>query len=372
MRKISVALFFTRGVSLKSWDKLGILEREISLYRLLSKEGLNIAFLTYGGKEERKYESRLKDIKLLFNRYNLPLKYYTKVIPFLFAPHFLKAQIIKTNQILGGDVALKVSRLYGKKLIARCGYLLSEFKRKAHGENSPEFRESVELERRLFEKAKAIIVTTEVSKKIVMNRYGVDNGKVFVVPNYVEIEIFKPGEWDRREPNRIIFIGRLEKQKNLVALFEAVRGLDVEIYVVGGGSLRKKLETMARDYRLKARFFGFVPHRKLPELLNSSSIYILPSLYEGHPKTLLEAMASGIAVIGTDVAGIRELIKHGENGILSGTSPSQIRKSIKTLLYDEDLRRSIGEKAREFVSRNFSLRKIYEKELDVYRYVLKG
>ncbi len=267
---------------------------------------------------------------------------------------------------------MKVSRLYGKKLIARCGYLLSEFKRKAHGENSPEFRESVELERRLFEKAKAIIVTTEVSKKIVMNRYGVDNGKVFVVPNYVEIEIFKPGEWDRREPNRIIFIGRLEKQKNLVALFEAVRGLDVEIYVVGGGSLRKKLETMARDYRLKARFFGFVPHRKLPELLNSSSIYILPSLYEGHPKTLLEAMASGIAVIGTDVAGIRELIKHGENGILSGTSPSQIRKSIKTLLYDEDLRRSIGEKAREFVSRNFSLRKIYEKELDVYRYVLKG
>jgi glycosyltransferase involved in cell wall biosynthesis len=155
----------------------------------------------------------------------------------------------------------------------------------------------------------------------------------------------------------------LEQQKNPLALLDAIKGLDVELVVVGNGSLRGQLQAEAERNKLAVQFLGNVPHKQLPEILNSTNVFILPSYYEGHPKTLIEAMACGLPVIGTNVLGIRELIDHGENGYLCGTTPEEIREAIKDVLSDSGARVLMGRKAREFVLEHFSLDNIVAKEL---------
>src|SRR3546814_4760578 len=86
--------------------------------------------------------------------------------------------------------------------------------------------------------------------------------------------------------------------------------------MVGDGDLRATAEREAARRGVKARLHGNLPHQNLPEMINAGRIFVLPSSYEGHPKTLLEAMACGAAVIGTDVPGIREVIEDGRTGLL--------------------------------------------------------
>ena len=162
---------------------------------------------------------------------------------------------------------------------------------------------------------------------------------------------------------QICFVGRLDEQKNLFALLKAIKGLDVELVIVGSGPLGERLQEEVRKSRLPVRFLGNVLHQRLPDILNSSALFILPSLYEGHPKVLLEAMACGLPVIGTDVPGIRELINHRETGYLCGTSPEEIRDAIKDVLLNAKLSNHMGKNARDFVKEYFALERIVDMEL---------
>ena len=84
------------------------------------------------------------------------------------------------------------------------------------------------------------------------------------------------------------------------------------------------------------------------------------------PKTLLEAMACGLPVIGTRIDGTKEIIEHGNNGILCDFDSGSIRKAIITLMKDGELRRRIGLNARKTIEEKFSLVKLIENELELY------
>src|SRR3546814_4813955 len=104
--------------------------------------------------------------------------------------------------------------------------------------------------------------------------------------------------------------------------------------MVGDGDLRATAEREAARRGVKARLHGNLPHQNLPEMINAGRIFVLPSSYEGHPKTLLEAMACGAAVIGTDVPGIREVIEDGRTGLLCAPTAAALRDAIERLLSD--------------------------------------
>ena len=89
-----------------------------------------------------------------------------------------------------------------------------------------------------------------------------------------------------------------------------------------------------------------------------AKVFILPSLYEGHPKVLIEAMACGMPIIGANTPGIREMIQHQDNGFLCGTDVKSIRKAIVTVLGDHKLRQRIGNNARKHAVTKFSLNHI--------------
>ena len=191
-----------------------------------------------------------------------------------------------------------------------------------------------------------------------------------LIPNYVETDVFKPLN-STRNRGTICFIGSLGQQKNILALLEALKGLPYRIDFIGSGPLSTQLQEAARSNGIKANFLGNIPNHELPEILNQHELFVLPSLWEGMPKTLLEAMACGLPVVGTNVSGIKEVIKDGENGLLCDTDSNSIRQAIIRLMEDEKLRERLGENARKTIEQEFSLEKLIHKELELYAELLK-
>lgn len=98
--------------------------------------------------------------------------------------------------------------------------------------------------------------------------------------------------------------------------------------LIGDGDNRSHLEKLAIENRSKVTFAGVMMQNQIPFELNRSMAFILPSFYEGHPKALIEAMACGLPVIGTNVPGVRELIVHGKTGLLCSPDSDSIRNAI--------------------------------------------
>ena len=113
-------------------------------------------------------------------------------------------------------------------------------------------------------------------------------------------------------------------------------------------------------------FFGRKSNDDLPALINEYDIVILPSLYEGCPKSLLEAMSCGKATIGSDVAGIKEIIQHKETGYITKNDYLSISRSIDFLLSNHELTLKMGRAAREYIQKNHSIESYVRNELEVY------
>lgn len=356
-------LFFTEGVSVRHWAEKELLERELALYRALQPHLGGITFVTYGDARDLGYREALGDIRVVCNRWRLPQHYYAAMLPRVLPLGRRGPALFKTHQLQGGRVALQAARTYGGKLIARCGFPYAENMERRYGSHSPQLRHARELERAVFPAAERVVVTTPAMRESLLERCLVPPQRLRVIPNYVLTDVFSPASAGRRRPRRLCFVGRLSKEKNLFALVEAVRGLDVELLVVGSGGLEGQIREKARSQNLPVCFLGNVPHLELPRILNSSEVFVLPSLYEGHPKVLIEAMACGLPVIGTDVPGIRELIRHRHTGYLCGTTAGEIRAAIREVLDDAELRARMGPNAREFAVRNFALERVASMEL---------
>lgn len=359
------ALFFTTGISLKTWNKVGNIEREIRPYKELANYFDRIYFFTYGDISDLNYQDALNsDIKIFPNKWKIPSKIYMLLLPILYGKELKTIDILKTNQMNGAIVAVLTKWLYRKKLIVRCGYEWLNF---LENQKSLVWRRIVVyiIEKIVYRAADKIILTSEEDKKYVELKFNIPSSKVKIIPNYIDTELFKPIPL-KKEEGRICFVGRLEKQKNLFNLIGALSGLLVKLVIFGGGSLKRDLENCAREQKANVEFKGNIPNQKLPEELNKSELFILPSLYEGCPKVLLEAMSCGLPCIGTNVAGIREIIRHKENGYLCGTDADSIRKAILEVLEDGALRGKISQNARNTILENVSLEKNLEKEIEIY------
>lgn len=358
-----LALFFTRTVSLKTWAEAGMLEREVALYQRLGDLGTRVSFVTYGDRGDFDYAERLPGIGILCNAWRLPARLYARLLPLLHRRTLPNADVFKTNQTYGADVALRAARRWSKPLIARCGYLHSEFVAREHGADSQQAEDARTLESKVFSAANRVVVTTSAMRETVVTIHGIAPEKVVVVPNYVDTNRFRPsGASPKKRPRQICFVGRLVPQKNIIALLEAVAGLDLELLLVGSGPLRGEVEAAVRRLDARVQLLGNLANAELPALIQRCGLFVLPSLYEGHPKALLEAMACGVPVIATDSPGIREVIRHGETGYLCGTSPDAIRDAIEALRSDCALRGRLGVAARKYVVDHFSLDRIAELE----------
>lgn len=366
LKNKKLALFFACGVSLEMWENTGNLSREIRPYIELAKCLDEIYFFTYGDtKDFQYYDLFPPNIRVFPRKSHLPSKIYSWLLPFLYRKELKSVDILKTNQMSGAWAAVLAKVLYKKKLVIRCGYewlLFSESGRRAFWKRVIVYF----VEKIAYRAADKIILTSEGDKEFVEDKFKIPSSSIEVIRNYVDTELFRPLNV-RKVQNRVFFVGRLAEQKNLFNLIEAISGTALELVIIGSGPLKKKVENFARQKEVKLRLKENIPNRKLPEELNRSRIFILPSLYEGCPKTLLEAMSCSLPCIGTDVEGIKEIIKHKENGYLCETDASSIRKAILEILNNKILQQKLSQAARKTILENFSLEKIIENEMKTYQ-----
>ena len=175
---------------------------------------------------------------------------------------------------------------------------------------------------------------------------------VRVIPNGVDI----PAEAGREtDPPRILYAGRLSREKGVLELVEAARGLP--LVVVGDGPLRARVPN--------AR--GFVPREELERMYAAAAVVACPSRREGFGVTCLEAMAWGKPVVASAVGGLRDLIVDGETGLLvPSRDQSALRAALERLLRDRNLRLRLGAAARERAREHFSWPKVIDATLAAY------
>jgi glycosyltransferase involved in cell wall biosynthesis len=367
---VHLVVFMTAGVSLAAWEEAGILEREVELYRRLRPRVAAITLVTYGRRADRRFADRMPGIRIVCNRWGLPSVLYRWLVSRVLPRLWKGTVVVKSNQTLGADVALRAARTASGAFVARCGYMLSEFTARASGAGSDEAAAHAALEDVVFRGADQCVVTTAAMAAMIRAR-GVDAARVHVVPNYVDTDWLAPDHGARR-PDRVGFVGRLDEQKNLFALVEAMRGLDAELWIAGDGPHAAALQKRVAETGVRATFLGRLPHRDLRDMLNSCTVFVLPSHYEGHPKALLEAMSCELPVIGTDVPGIRDVLRDQETGWLCGTSSSEIAAAIEKLLADAKLRNRLGRAARIEIVRSCGLDRVVDLELNVLAGAVRG
>ena len=120
-------LFFTKDVSLKDWDVIGIFDREVEIYKRLCDFGVSISFITYGDSDDLAYQNRIKGINILCNKWNIKNVIYQKYLYLIHWKYFINCDVIKTNQTVGSEIALTAAKFWKKPLLGRMGYLLSDF-----------------------------------------------------------------------------------------------------------------------------------------------------------------------------------------------------------------------------------------------------
>jgi glycosyltransferase involved in cell wall biosynthesis len=372
---MQLALFFTRGISLEIWLNTGLFDREKQSYEEHLRRGhlRKVYWLTYGVNDaavasELKAAGRLHpDIVVLpmarFFSGGWGCLLYSFLMP-LFCRRWLKSvDIFKTNQMDGSWAAVLAKWLYRKPLVVRTGYTWSLL-RKTH--NAPQRRQRLIkiAERLAYKNASVVTVTTQTQANYILENYFLSEETVRVMPNYVDTKFFTPTESASRYADRLVFVGRLNEEKNLFNLIEAVAKIGLTLDIYGNGELYDKLLAHAKKLNAKVNFMGVVPNNELPAILNRYRWYILPSLHEGMPKTLLEAMACGLVCIGTNVEGINQIIEDGVNGYLAkGTQANALVEVIKRAT--QLPRDSITAEGIRRVRSNFSLETVAEREKEI-------
>lgn len=210
--------------------------------------------------------------------------------------------------------------------------------------------------------AKGVIAQTNYAKEIIVAR--TKNKNVVVIPNPVNVI----EQIDCQRKNQIVTVGRLTKEKGhhvLIDAFSKISNKEWLLLIVGDGAERNRLEMQVRQLGLSDRV-TFVGHQKnLSVYLSESKLFVLPSLSEGFPNALIEAMSVPLPCISSDcIAGPRDIIVNGKNGILVEANNSDaLANSIERLVNDEFLRENLTRNAYE-IRQKLNMNNIAQRYID--------
>jgi glycosyltransferase involved in cell wall biosynthesis len=246
-------------------------------------------------------------------------------------------------------------------------------------------------EKKLMKRSDALIAVSKYTVNELTELYGINKNKIYVIYNGVDIERFKPRSNRielRRElgldPDKkvVLFVGRLYHRKGLETLLKSVPLVLKEFsnvkFVISGTGFKQKEESLRNlakelDIEDHVTFLGYVPDNKLPLLYSASDIFVLPAIYENFPFAILEAQATGLPVISTNVGGISEFLVDNENGfMIEPRDPTQLTQKVLTLLQDPKLAKEMGDRGRKLIEENFDWRLITSQVIALYHKLLEN
>lgn len=233
------------------------------------------------------------------------------------------------------------------------------------------------VRRRVLRASRAVVANAPALALLAERADGVP---VAIVPNGVDTDFYRPGERGVTTPTlRVLFVGRFHRQKNLFTLLscfsDACKRLPMELIMVGDGPQRGALKAHAAALGCgdKVVWTGWLDKSELRATYRSCDIFVNPSLYEGMPNTVLEAMACGLAVVVSDIGGNDQLVDDGRTGLLFKLSePERLTEAILRLAQDAQLRSQLGRNATALVTANHSWRNVARAYLDLLRIKTNG
>lgn len=302
----------------------------------------------------------------------------------------LSYDILHAHYYYSGLAALKVGRFINLPVI-QTFHTLGELKKRYAGIYSDS---RIASERKIVSEVDAIIASTELEKKDLIDVYQSDKGKIFVVHPGVDHDIFRPIERHAarkklrfaKRQKIILFVGRIDPVKGLTLLVDAVALLsdkfwhfkdNFRVYLIGGDIESKyfwkrkevkKIKRMITEKHLACcvHFTGSKPYQLLPYYYSACDVIVMPSVYESFGLAVLEAMACSCAVIVSKVGGLKYLVNDSVNGrfFQSGSSRS-LAMVLWDLLNDRKQREALGKNG-VITSNKFCWDKQAKKTLTVY------
>jgi len=176
----------------------------------------------------------------------------------------------------------------------------------------------------------------------------------------------------------ILHHGRLVQKRGVKTLIEAMPKIirevpEVKLVIAGEGPEKRRLQRLTEELDIAGHvvFLGLVPYERIPSLIKSSTVVVVPSLIEGHSTSVIEAMAAAKPIIATKVGGITEVVRDGETGILvDPENPDQIANAVIKVLKDGELAKALAKKAAKRAEK-YDIRGLAEAELSSYMNLIK-
>lgn len=275
-----------------------------------------------------------------------------------------------------GIVGLFVSKLTGKPLILH-----------VHGKLwAGSFSNSYSF----YEKTVGLVVAKNAAKIILVSRdllfyyqsLGIHTNKMVVISTGVDLSLFRPKSLlnssragYKSKALKIGYVGRLDRIKNVEGLLRGFARVvpctsrQLSLIIVGDGPDRKRLEDLTRTLGVNVTFRGFV--NNVAGELSGINIFVLPSVSEGCPLSLFEAMASGKAIVASDLPSIREIVRHRREAILVNPHDTdELKQAILLLCNNSGLRVKLSRNARER-AKLYDVDRVYGQILKVYEELVR-
>jgi len=219
------------------------------------------------------------------------------------------------------------------------------------------------------------IICYTIHEKDELVKLGIDPEKIAVIHNGINTDIFVP-KYNRVRANKILWIGRYIPGKGVQYLIDAFAIIvqshpDAHLFMIGDGPQMEEMQQKIQDLRLSMHITQktFIPNEDLPALYQSSDVFVLPSLSEGVPRTILESMACGIPVVCTDLPQLVDLVD-GAGLLVPTRDPEAIASAILKIIKNPDYAAKLGKTGTERIVKYYSWNDTVKKTLSLYEEVV--
>lgn len=221
--------------------------------------------------------------------------------------------------------------------------------------------------------AAAVTAVSEYIRQLALASYSVT---VTTIPNGMDLSQCQPSPITPHTPKRLMFAGRFNPQKNvlfLVEVLEQVADLDWEMNMLGDGPLMEAVRVRIQDMQLaeRVRLHGWVTPETVEDVMSQSDLLLLPSLSEGMPVVGVRALGHGLAILGSDIGGILDVVRHGRNGLLCPVNDMEAFVQALREMLTSDGRLQAMKQASRTLAGEFDLQRIARKYEQIFEAVAR-
>lgn len=218
---------------------------------------------------------------------------------------------------------------------------------------------------------RCVAISSHMKKMAVAEGARPEN--VVILPNPVDTAVFNSDGADVKKEVDVLYVGRFSVEKGIDVLLKAAKELprETRILIIGQGPMRRQLEEQARRLSCRVEFKDWLKNEELPGQIRKAKVQVVPSLSEPQGLVVLEALACGVPVIGSDTGGIPDMIQHEKNGwLVPPNDVASLARTLKTVLGSQEKLEAAASMARTSVE-TFSLKRFSHDVVALYERLMR-